>query len=248
MTPPRASSVSSGRVMPTASSGPKNHTTSPSSSTRAASSASGCARCGHRRSSWQPRCPEQHDLRAAIAFASVGRGVGRQRVGVSLARGAAPGDRWEAARPAPWPPPRRAPATAASWRGTEPCGSAGCRCSRSPARCPARRAPPGRSGSAAAWQLGFSSAEPEANMVRLTSRTVTDCGSSSTCTRPAAISGCRNWCSDGPGRVRARDGRGGRRGWRRCHRGGARDLDGTVRRQCGELAEGDVRRIGQQRG
>ena len=34
-------------------------------------------------------------------------------------------------------------------------------------------------------------------MVRLTSRTVTDCGSSSTCTRPAAISGCRNWCSEG---------------------------------------------------
>ena len=33
MTPPRANSVSSGRVMPTASSGPKNHTTSPSSST-----------------------------------------------------------------------------------------------------------------------------------------------------------------------------------------------------------------------
>ena len=33
MTRPRASSVSSGRVMPTASSGPKNQTTSPSSST-----------------------------------------------------------------------------------------------------------------------------------------------------------------------------------------------------------------------
>ena len=49
----------------------------------------------------------------------------------------------------------------------------------------------------------------------------------------------------GPGRVRARDSRGGRRGWRRCHRGGARDLDGTVRRQRRELAEGDVRRTGQ---
>ena len=49
----------------------------------------------------------------------------------------------------------------------------------------------------------------------------------------------------GPGRVRARDSRGGRRGWRRRRRGGPRDLDGTVRRQRRELPEGDVRRAGQ---
>ena len=84
-------------------------------------------------------------------------------------------------------------------------------------------------------------------MVRLTRRTVTDCGSSSTCTRPAAISGCRNWCSEGLAAVRARDGRGGG-GGRRRRRRGPRDLTGPCGGSAAKLAEGDVRRVGQSRG